>query len=274
MPHNLENIEIALFLDGIYRRYGFDFRDYAPASLKRRIWKCIQNEGLKSISGFLEKVLHEPACMERFLMTVSVDVTSMFRDPGFYVAFRQKVVPLLQNLPLIRIWHAGCCTGEEVYSMAILMQEEGLYDKTRLYATDMNEALLEKAKTGIYHLRNMQVYTENYQKAGGKAGSFSEYYTSRHDYALFRPSLQNNIVWAQHNLVTDSSFNEFQVIICRNVLIYFNKTLQARVHRLFNNSLCMNGILGLGSRESMKFSVCEESFKLLDGEQKLYRKVR
>lgn len=277
MPNNttkLEDIEIALFLDGIRQWYGFDFHDYATASLKRRIWKCVQAEGLKTVSGFLERVLHDPACMERFLMTISVDTTAMFRDPEFYLAFRQKVVPLLRKLPFIRIWHAGCASGEEVYSMAILMQEEGLYDKARIYATDMNEVLLENAKSGIYPLRSMQEYTANYQKAGSLAGSFAEYYTASHDHVLFKPALQKNIVWGQHNLVTDSSFNEFQVIICRNVMIYFNKTLQARVHRLFYDSLCLNGIIGLGKSESMRFTPCEECYEVIDAEQKIYRKVR
>jgi len=270
----LEDIEISLFLDGIHQRYGFDFRDYSDASLKRRIWKCVHSEGLQTITRLLDRVLHDPVCMERFLMTVSVDTTSMFRDPDFYRAFRQKVVPLLRNLPLIRIWHAGCASGEEVYSMAILMQEEGLYDKCRIYATDMSEVILEKAKSGIFPLRFMQEYTGNYLKAGSLGGSFSEYYTASHEHVLFKPSLKKNIVFAQHNLVTDGSFNEFQVIICRNVMIYFNKKLQDRVHRLFFDSLSLSGFIGLGKSETIRFTPCEESYEVLDAEQKLYRKVR
>jgi len=219
-----ENIEIALLLDGIYRKYGFDFRNYAHASLKRRIWKSVHAEELKSVTGLLERLLHDPAAMERFLITISVDTTALFRDPGFYLALRRTVAPFLRELPFFRVWHAGCASGEEVYSMAILLQEEGLYAKSRIYATDMNEVLIEKAKSGIYPLRAMQEYTENYQQAGG-AGSLSEYYTASHGHVLIKPSLRQNIVWGQHNLVTDSSFNEFQLIICRNVMIYFDTTL-------------------------------------------------
>jgi len=269
----LEDIEVRLLLEGIYQHYGWDFRDYAPASLKRRIWKCIQDEKLETVSGFQEKVLHDPACMERFLLAMSIDVTAMFRDPGFYLAFRRRVAPLLRVLPFIRIWHAGCASGEEVYSMAILLHEEGLCDRCRLYATDMNEAVVEKAKAGIFPLSAMQEYTSNYQQAGGRS-SFSEYYTARYDNAILRPALKENIVWAQHNLVTDASFNEFHVIVCRNVIIYFNKSLQERVHRLIYDSLATGGVLGLGSKESLRFTPCEDCYEVVDEREKLYRKVR
>lgn len=269
----LEEIEIQLLLEGVYQRYGFDFRDYARASLKRRVWKCVQEEKLGTVSGFQEKVLHDPACMERFLLALSIDVTAMFRDPGFYLAFRQKVVPLLRTYPFLRIWHAGCSTGEEVYSMAILMREEGLYEKARLYATDTNEAAVQKAKEGISPLRAMKDYTANYMQAGGM-GTFSDYYVAKYDNAIFDASLGANIVWAQHNLVTDSSFNEFHVILCRNVMIYFNRALQGRVHNLFYDSLAVSGVLGLGSKESVSFTPHESDYKALDGHNKLYQKVK
>jgi chemotaxis protein methyltransferase CheR len=269
----LEEIELRLLLDGVFHYYGFDFRDYAPASLKRRIWKCVQEERLHTISGLQEKILHDPACLERFLLALSIGVTAMFRDPGFYLAFRQKVVPLLRTASFIRIWHAGCSTGEEVYSTAILLLEEGLYNTARLYATDMNEVVLEKAKRGIYPLQTMKDYPTNYLQAGGTR-SFSEYYTAKYDHVIFHPALQANIVWAQHKLATDASFNEFHVILCRNVMIYFNRTLQSRVHTLFYESLVMSGVLGLGSHESLHFTPYETRYEALDDREKLYRKVR
>jgi chemotaxis protein methyltransferase CheR len=271
--NELEDIEIELLLEGVFRCYGFDFRNYAPASLKRRIWNTIRAEHLTSVSGLQEKVLHEPACLERFLLSLSVNVTAMFRDPSFYLAFRSKVVPLLRTYPFIRLWHAGCSTGEEVYSMAILLQEEGLYHRCRIYATDMNEMVLRKAKTGIFQLDSMQEDTHLYLKAGGKH-SFSEYYTAAYDNAIFRSSLKENIVFSQHNLVTDGSFNEFNVIFCRNVLIYFNQSLQARVHNLLYESLCMFGILGVGHQESLKFTPHEKDYEQLESREKLYRRIR
>ncbi len=270
---DLESLELRLLLDAIYERYGFDFRDYAPASLKRRILKCVEDEKLESVSGLQEKVLHQPGAMHRMLNTLLIDVTAMFRDPGFYVAFRGKVVPLLRQAPFVRLWHVGCAGGEEVYSMAILLQEEGLYEKCRLYATDMNEASLKKAQEGIFPLKNMKEYTDNYQRGGGQR-EFSEYYTAKYDNARFRPALQKNIVWAQHNLVSDASFNEFHVILCRNVMIYFNQTLQSRVHNLLYESLAPAGILGLGAKESLKFTPHEADYEAVDEKEKLYRKAK
>ena len=275
MPKNrneLEDIEIQLLLEGVFRYYGFDFRNYAPASLKRRIWNIIRSEQLTSISGLQEKVLHDPACMERFLLGLSVNVTAMFRDPSFYLAFRSKVVPLLRTYPYIRIWHAGCSTGEEVYSMAILLLEEGLYHRCRIYATDMNETVLRKAKAGIFPVGLMQEYTQHYLKAGGKQ-SFSKYYTAAYDNAIFPSFLKKNIVFSQHNLATDSSFNEFNVILCRNVLIYFNQLLQERVHKLLCESLCMFGVLGLGHQESLRLTLYEKHYEELEGNEKLYRRI-
>src|ERR671933_1263501 len=197
--HELETIEIKLLLEGIFRYYGFDFRNYALASLKRRIWNTIRSEQLTTVSALQDKLLHDPAYLDRFLLDVSVNVTAMFRDPTFYLSFRNKVVPMLRTYPFIRIWHAGCSTGEEVYSMAILLQEEGLYDRCRIYATDINEAVLQRAKDGIFPIATMQENTANYIAAGG-TGTFSEYYTARYDHCIFRPSLRDNVVFAQHNL--------------------------------------------------------------------------
>jgi len=270
---DLEAIEIGLLTEGIYRHYGFDFRDYSLPSLKRRVWKRVYAEGLGTVTGLLEKVLHDPASMERLLLDLSINTTAMFRDPTFYLSFRQKIVPLLRTYPFIRIWHAGCSTGEEVYSMAILLQEEGVYDRCRVYATDINEAVLQRASEGIFPLNTMQENTSNYIAAGG-TGTFSEYYTARYDYAIFRPSLRENVVFAQHNLVTDASFNHFNVILCRNVLIYFNNALQDRVLRLFLNSMEMFGILGLGKKETVRYSAVQGSFEEIDSEERLYRRRR
>ncbi|HVE78228.1 MAG TPA: protein-glutamate O-methyltransferase CheR [Gemmatimonadaceae bacterium] len=269
----LEKIEVELLLEGIYRHYGFDFRSYAYSSLRRRIWKRIQQEGLASVTALQERVLHDRTVMERLLLDLSVNVTAMFRDPHFYARFRRDVVPTLRTYPFLRVWHAGCSTGEEVYSMAILLEEEGLYDRARLYATDINEVVLQRAKAGIFPLDRMQEYTENYIKAGGKR-SFSEYYTAKYDGALFDAELRRNVVFSQHNLVTDRSFSEFHVIFCRNVLIYFDKPLQQRVHGLFYESLVHFGVLGLGSKESLRFSDFEQCYEQLAAGEKLFRKIR
>lgn len=269
----LEQIEIELLLEGIFQHYGFDFRSYAYASIRRRLWKRIEAEGFSTISELQDQVLHNPPMMEKLLLDLSINVTSMFRDPGFYRVFREQVVPTLRTYPFIRIWHAGCATGEEVYSMAILLEEEGLYERSRIYATDINEVVLQKAKSGIFPLERMQEYTENYIAAGGKR-AFSDYYTAMYGGALFSPGLTKNVVFSQHNLVTDRSFSEFNVILCRNVLIYFDKTLQSKVLTLFYDSLAMFGILALGSKESLRFSPHEECYEQINGPEKIYRKVR
>lgn len=268
----VERIEIALLLEGIYRHYGFDFRSYAYSSIRRRVWRRIQTEGLPSVSALQDQVLHDRQAMERLLNDLSVNVTSMFRDPEFYVAFREQVVPLLRTYPFVRVWHAGCATGEEAYSMAILLTEEGLYERVRIYATDMNELALQRAKAGIFPLDRMQDYTQNYLRAGGTR-SFSEYYTARYDGALLARSLMSNIVFSQHNLVTDHSFAEFHVVLCRNVLIYFDASLQARVHGLLFDSLTTLGVLALGGKESLRLSPFESCYSTLDSSAKLYRKV-
>ena len=268
----LEEIELSLLLEGVFRQYGFDFREYAAASLRRRVWRRVHAEGLSTISALQDRLLHDPACMERLLLDLSINVTAMFRDPGFYSAFRRKVVPMLRTYPFTRIWIAGCSTGEEVYSLAILLLEEGLYERTRIYATDINEAVLERARAGVFPLDKMREYTQNYINAGGSR-PFSEYYLAKYDGAQFQRSLIDNVVFAQHNLVSDRSFNEFNVIVCRNVMIYFDRTLQERVHTLFYESLATFGILGLGHRESIRQSPYEDSYEELEPAEKLYRKV-
>jgi chemotaxis protein methyltransferase CheR len=267
-----EAIEIGLLLEAVFQGYGFDFRNYALPSLRRRIWISVRDEGLQSVSELQAKLLRDSDCMERFLLTVTVNVTTMYRDPSFYRAFRARVVPRLRSQPFLRIWQVGCSTGEEVYSLAILLHEEGLYPKCRIYATDINEAVLNKAKAGIFPLACVQEYTGNYQRAGG-AVSFSEYYTARYDHVIFKHALAENVVFAQHNLVTDNSFNEFHVILCRNVLFYFNPTLSQRVHRLLYDSLALSGFLALGRKESLRFTPYETRYEEYDAEERLYRRI-
>jgi chemotaxis protein methyltransferase CheR len=270
---DVDEIELALLLEGVYRRYGFDFREYAPASLRRRVWRRVHAEGLTTLSALQDKLLHDPASMERLLLDLSINVTAMFRDPSFYAAFREKVVPALRTYPFTRIWVAGCSTGEEVYSLAILLQEEGVYDRTRIYATDINESVLERARAGVFPLDKMREYTQNYINAGGKR-AFSEYYLAKYDGAQFQRSLVENVVFAQHNLVSDRSFNEFNAIVCRNVMIYFDRSLQDRVHRLFYESLTMFGVLVLGAKESIRFSPFDERYEDLDANERMFKKVQ
>jgi chemotaxis protein methyltransferase CheR len=268
----LEDIEIDLMLEGIFRQYGFDFRNYARASLKRRIRNFARDEHVGSISLLQDRLLHDPGTLERFLYGLSVNVSAMFRDPNFYIAFRNDVVPFLRTYPFIRIWAAGVSMGEEVYSLAILLTEEGIYDRCRIYATDMNDAILKKAKEGIYPVELMQTYTNNYMKAGGKK-AFSEYYTAAYESAIMKSGLRDNIVFAQHNLATDASFNEFHVILCRNVMIYFNSQLQAHVYNLLHESLVTFGVLGLGAKETMKCSPHEHAYEEVDTNARLYRRI-
>jgi chemotaxis protein methyltransferase CheR len=268
----LETIEIDLLLEAIYRWYGYDFREYARASLRRRIGNAMRAEGLSTVSGLQERLLHDPACMDRFLVVLSVTVTSFFRDPGFFMAFRHNVVPLLRTYPFIRIWHAGCATGEEVYSLAILLQEEGLYERCRIYATDLNPSVLRKAREGIFPASSLEDCAGRYEKAGG-ARSFAEYYTNGYGSAIFRAALRANILFSQHNLAMDRSFNEFNVILCRNVMIYFQNSLQQRVHHLLYDSLATFGVLGLGSKESLQFTPHEQAYQPLVAGWKLYRRM-
>jgi chemotaxis protein methyltransferase CheR len=268
----IESIELDLLLDAVFRLYGYDFRDYAKTSMRRRVANIMKKEEVNTISALQDRVLHDSRSWERFLDGISVNVSAMFRDPRFFLAFRQCAVPVLRTYPFIRIWQAGCSLGEEAYSLAIMLEEEGLYDRSLIYATDINEVSLRQAREAIYPAELMQKYTQNYVQAGGQQ-SFSEYYTARYDFAILRPTLQRNIVFSQHNLVSDAPFNEFNVILCRNVMIYFNRGLQERTHNLFHESLAMFGILGLGSRESLRFMPHEHMYEPLVPGEKLYRRV-
>ncbi|MDB6066794.1 MAG: chemotaxis protein CheR [Pedosphaera sp.] len=268
-----EIADLRLLIDGIFERYGVDFRGYAHSSLKRRVMRRVVDEDAGSISGLRQVVLADPQCMERLLMALTVHTTSMFRDPGFYLVLRHQIVSILRTYPFLRLWVAGCSTGEEVYSLAILLHEAGLYQRCRIYATDMNDVVLAKAKAGVFPLSVMQEYTGNYQKAGGQR-AFSEYYTADNEFVIFRPFLRENVVFAAHNLVGDASFNEFHGIFCRNVMIYFNRSLQDQVHQLFHDSLMRLGYLGLGRSESVRFSSCEHAYETVSAKERLYRKIK
>jgi chemotaxis protein methyltransferase CheR len=227
---------------------------------------------VRSVAELQQRIGNDAAALQRVSETLTLSVTSMFRDPGFFLQFRQEVVPLLQTHPFLRLWVAGCATGQEVYSLAILLHESGLYARSRIYATELQSTILQQAMDGIYPLSVMQEYTRNYLAAGGTA-SFSDYYTADSSAVIIRPFLRENIVFAVHNLVSDGSFNEFQAIFCRNVMIYFNRSLQARVHHLLYDSLAMWGYLGLGRSETLRFSAHERCYEPLAGRERLYRKV-
>ena len=264
--HNkdIERIETEILLEGIFRRWGHDFRNYARDSLGRRLKLRLGLSKLDHLSELLPKLLHDEEFFNQLLKDLSVTVTEMFRDPHFYAALRERVVSTLRTYPFIKIWHAGCATGEEVYSMAILLEEEGLYDRAQIYATDCNNNSLEIARQGVYALNDMRTYTGNYNAAGGKA-SFSDYYHARYGSAKISGGLKRNITFAHHNLVTDGVFGEMNMIVCRNVLIYFDNTLQDRVLSLFCDSLCHRGFLCLGTKETIAFSSVSERFEMVTG---------
>jgi len=265
------NLEIDLLLEAIYRLSGYDFRQYNRSSISRLIFNRMRINSIPTISRVQEKAVHDKEFLEQLLNDFSINVTEMFRNPSFFKAFREKVIPILREYQEIRIWHAGCATGEEVYSMAILLQEEGLIDKATIYATDMNEQVLEKAKKGAFPIHKMQAYTKNYMLAGG-THAFSEYYKTDYQYAYFHPTLLKNIIFAQHNLVTDQSFNEFHVVLCRNVLIYFSPKLQSQVHHLFYESLSDKGFLCLGDKETLRFEEVISKYREIVGNERIYQK--
>lgn len=264
-------IEIRLLLEAIWLKYGYDFRDYARAHIRRRIRHRMQVARLNTVSEMMYKLLYDPGFFQEVLMDFSINVTEIFRDPSFYLAVRRHVAPQLRTWPFRRVWHAGCSTGEEVYSMSILFKEEGLYERTQFYATDFNEAAIRRARQGLYGIDLMKEYTLNYQRAGGNQ-SFSDYYTARYDSVIFDKSLKSQITFADHNLVTDSVFGEMHMIVCRNVLIYFNRELRERVLRLFFDSLVTGGFLCLGGKESLSFSEWGERFEEVVPEERIYRK--
>lgn len=265
------NLEIDLILQAIFHKYGYDFRNYSKAHVKRRLLNRISTSNLESISELQHKVLHDTEYFEILLRDLSINVTEMFRDPGFYLAMRKEVLPILKTYPFFKVWHAGCSTGEEVYSFAVLLKEEGIYDRAQIYATDFNRDVLEIAKKGIYPIDRIKEFTANYQAAGGKQ-SFSDYYMANYNSVIYDQSLKKNLVFAEHNLVTDSVFAEANLIICRNVLIYFNKELQNRVVTLFNDSLVNGGFLGLGSKETLQFTNQAKNFDIINSDEKIYKK--
>lgn len=268
----VQDIEVALLLDAVQRRYGHDFRNYSRVSIKRRLQSLLSKTGYETISEMISPLLRDESFFETVMYALSVTVTEMFRDPEFFKTLREQVIPYLKTYPFVKIWHAGCATGEEVYSLAILLKEEGFYDRTTIFATDFNDIALSKAREGIYPLEKMKEYTANYQRSGG-TGSFAQYYRAGYDAAILDPALRRNIAFANHNLVTDGVFSEMHMIICRNVLIYFNKTLQNQVLKLFFDSLVHGGILALGSKETLQFSEISGKVKTLSPEWKIYRRT-
>jgi chemotaxis protein methyltransferase CheR len=269
-PVELEGIEIELLLEALYRRYGYDFRNYARASVTRRLRQHLVKSGASSISELIPRILHDETAFQALAADLSVTVTEMFRDPSFYVALRQHVVPFLRTFPFVNVWHAGCATGEEVYSLAILLAEEGFAKRARIYATDFNEAALQKARDRIYPLDRIQEYTSNYQKSGGRR-PFSDYYHARYDSVILDASLAANVTFASHNLVTDGVFAEMHLILCRNVLIYFDRSLQDRVLTLLRTSLCRRGFLCLGHKESLHFSAVKDEFDQVVPPEQIYQ---
>lgn len=264
--------EVKLLLNDLLERYGYDFNDYSKASLKRRINRLFSLDKFPSFAEFRYRVNHDENYLKRFVEEITVNVTEMFRDPEFYETLQKQVLPVLATYPLIRVWHAGCATGEEVFSMAILLNEANLLHKSLLYATDINPEVLESAKKGIFPLSQMKQYSENYIASGGKS-HFSEYYTAAYDHAKFSSNLSSRMIFATHNLVSDRSFNEFQLIVCRNVMIYFNKELQDRVLQLFDQSLEPLAFLALGSKETLRFSPIARRYEQMN-KSKIWRKIR
>jgi chemotaxis protein methyltransferase CheR len=268
----IERTSLRGLLDSIRLVYGYDFTEYSEASLGRRIGHFMENRQIVDVHDLERGVLRDEGLFEQFVQEVPVTVTEMFRDPSFYKSLREKIRIRLATYPLIRIWIAGCATGEEVYSVAILLKEEGLLERSLIYATDINQRSLRKAKEGIFPASQMADYTANYVNSGGK-GNFSDYYLAKYDGMLMDKTLRQAIVFSAHNLTTDHSFNEFQLILCRNVLIYFNQRLQNRVHHLFYESLCPFGILGLGNNESLFFSDKEHKYRAMDKKERIFVKL-
>jgi chemotaxis protein methyltransferase CheR len=270
---NVAEIELKLLVEAIFLRYGHDFRDYSHASLKRRVLHAREQMNQPTVSAMQERILHDPEAFAQLLTFLTVPVSEMFRDAPYFLALRRQVVPVLRTYPSVKVWIAGCSTGEEAYSLAILLREEGLLERTILYATDINHASLDKARAGVFALEHMRTFTQNYQKAGGLA-SFSDYYTADYGGALFDKSLRDAITFADHSLSTDSVFAETHLVSCRNVLIYFNRKLQDRALGLFHDSLIHRGFLGLGSKESLDFSAYAKRFEPVAKPERVYRKLQ
>jgi chemotaxis protein methyltransferase CheR len=265
------DIELQLLIDAIYLRYHYDFRGYSPASLKRRLTTAMSRFGCGTLSQLQDRVLHDPTTFPALLDYLTVQVSEMFRDPRYFLSLRQNVVPWLRTYPLLKIWVAGCSTGEEVYSLAILLREEGLLARTLIYATDINTHALQKAQAGVYEADRIAGFTDNHRKSGAPS-SLSDYYTAAYGRAVFDKSLREHIVFSDHSLATDSVFAEVQLVSCRNVLIYFDRPLQDRALGLFHEALCRKGFLGIGSKESLRFSTHAERFDEVSREERIFRK--
>lgn len=265
------DLEIKLLMEGLYQVYGYDFRDYAEASLRRRLTHWLTGSGFSTLSQAQSQLLRDRSLFETLLRGITVNVSEMFRDPAFFKAIREEVVPHLKTYPFVKIWHAGCASGEEAYSMAILLEEEGMKGRFRIYATDINEEVLRHAKEGIFPLQEMQHFTRNYQHAGGK-GSFSDYYTARYEHAILSPSLRESMVFAAHNLAVDADFGEMNLILCRNVMIYFKQPLKERVLGLLDRSLAPGGFLCLGTKESLDRREISGRYESIAPRMQIYRK--
>lgn len=268
----ISEIELRLLLEALYQRYHYDFRSYARSSLKRRLRVAMDKFGCRSLSQLQHRLLHESSLLPELMDIMTVQVSEMFRDPSYFRALRTHAVPLLRTYPSLKIWVAGCSTGEEVYSLAILLDEEGLLDRSLIYATDINTVALERAQAGVYDIDRISGFTENHHRSGGH-GSLSAYYVAAYGKAAFDRGLKKHITFADHCLSTDSAFSEVQLVSCRNVLIYFDRTLQDRAISLFRESLCYKGFLGMGASESLRFSAHSASFTELDREDRIYQKV-
>jgi chemotaxis protein methyltransferase CheR len=270
---SVEEIENRLLLEAISLRYGYDFRDYAAAPLRRSISAGMAAEGVPSMSAYQDRLLRDGNCMQRLLTAVGVSVTSMFREADTWRCLREEIVPVLRTYPSVRIWSVGCATGEEVYSLAIALEEEGLYERSTIYATDMNEDALAIARAGACTVERMMTYERDYLRSGGRS-SLSTFFTSVGRIARLNRKLLRNVTWAQHNLVTDASFNDFHLIICRNVLIYFRPALQQRAHRLFHESLIRSCFLALGQHESLIFAPASSRYQLVRDGVSVFRRVQ
>ncbi len=266
-----ERLEIDLLLEAIFRRYGYDFRSYARASIERRIRQFLSQSGCNTVAELTSRVLHDQELFSRLARYFSISVTELFRDPSVYLSVRENVVPLLRTWPNFKVWHAGCATGEEVYSLAIVLKEEGVYPRATIYATDFNDEALEKARDGIYPIDRLQEATRNYQLSGGK-GSFAEYYHARYGAVQMDPALKQRVTFSVHNLASDQVFGEMHLVFCRNVLIYFNRELQNRALGLFTESLVRGGFLCLGSKEDLRFSDVSSMYEIVDSKARIYRK--
>jgi len=271
MNRDTEKVEIDRLLDAIFKKYGYDFRHYARASIERRVRHFLAKSDCRTIMEMVERVVKDEEFFGKLVREFSITVTELFRDPQVYASIRKNVIPFLKTHPFVKIWHAGCATGEEAYSLAIVLKEEGLYDRATLFVTDFNDEALEKAKLGIYPIDKMKQATQNYLAAGGKT-SFSKYYEAQSHSVAMNKTLRKNMTFANYNLVTDGIFGEIHFVLCRNVLIYFDRDLQNRVFELFSGSLIRDGFLCLGTKETPNFSTARDHFDPIDAKTKIYKK--